>query len=270
MMGLVAHLHSVPARPHPLPCETYSGRVPPRLRPYVLGYAGFRSGDGAALAHRVLPVAAATMIVDYRAGGRVVTGPRAEPAVFEGTRWGHGVSVGLTPLGVSALLGLPMGELAGAAVPLADLLGRDGEELAERLDAAPGWPARFAVLDRALEARIRRGRDAVDPLVLRAWACLQRPAAPRAGTLAAALGVSRRGLETRFRRQVGLSPATVARVARFQRAVWHLAAGRDFPATAQDSGYADQPHFNREVRAMTGLTPTALRGFLRYRELAPR
>lgn len=268
--GHVAHLHSVPARPQREPCETFSGWAHPRLRPYVLGYAGFRSGDGAALAHRVLPVNSTTVILDYAAGGRVVTGPRRDPAVFEGTRWGHGVSVGLTPLGVSALLGVPMRELAGAAVPLADLLGRDGEELAERLDAAPDWRSRFAVLDEALAARLGDGETGTDGLALHAWARLQRPGAPRVGALAAELGVSRRGLEVRFRRQVGLSPAAVARVARFQRAVWMLARGRDLSATALDSGYADQPHFNREVRALAGLTPTGLCAFLQYRELAPR
>ncbi len=265
----MAHLHSVPARPHPEPCETIGALAHPRLRPYVLGYAGFRSGDGAAMAHRVLPVNATTMIVDYEAGGRVVTGPRRDPAVFERTRWGHGVSVGFTPLGVSALLGVPMRELAGAAVPLADLLGRDAEDLAERLDAAPGWRSRFAVLDDLLAARLDGdGRRDADGLALRAWARLQQPGPPRVGALAAGLGVSRRGLEVRFRKQIGLSPATVARVARFQRAVWMLAHGRDLAATALDSGYADQPHFNREVRAMAGLTPTQLCALLQYRDLA--
>ncbi|GAA4170335.1 hypothetical protein GCM10022251_64100 [Phytohabitans flavus] len=269
-MGGVAQLHSVPARVQARPCETFSGRAHRRLRPYVLGYAGFRSGDGEALAHRILPVSSTTMIVDYEAGGRVVTGPRSDPAVFERTQWGHGVSVGLTPLGVSALLRVPVRELAGAAVPLADLLGRDGEILAERLHAAADWPARFAVLDDLLTARLDGGDAGADRLALRAWARLHEPGAPRVGALAEDLGVSRRGLEMRFRRQVGLAPATVARVARFQRAVSMLVRGRDLPATAVDSGYADQPHFNREVRAMTGLTPTRLCAFLQYRELAPR
>ncbi|MGN9909215.1 helix-turn-helix domain-containing protein [Phytohabitans sp. LJ34] len=264
----MGHLHSVPARPQLAPCETFAGRAHPRLRPYVLGYAGFRSGDGAALAHRILPVNSTTMILDYEAGGRVVTGPRRDPAVFERTRWGHGVSVGLTPLGVSALLGVPMRELAGAAVPLADVLGGGGEALAERLDAAPDWPSRFAVLDEVLAARV--GAMSTDRLALHAWARLQRPDAPRVGALAAELGVSRRSLETRFRRQIGLSPAAVARVARFQRAVWMLAHGRGLSATAADSGYADQPHFSREVRALAGLTPARLCAFLQYRELAPR
>ena len=29
-------------------------------------------------------------------------------------------------------------------------------------------------------------------------------------------------------------------------------------------GYADQPHFNREIRAMAGITPTELRALVQY------
>lgn len=292
------HLHSVPARVQAEPCETVARRPHPRLRPYVVGYAGFRSPDGAATAHRVLPVNLVTMIIDRDAGGRVVTGPRTAPAVFDRTRWGQGVSIGLTPLGASALLSVHMRELAGIAVPLPDLLGGGADHLAERLDAAPDWSTRFALLDNLLAARLA-GTEVADDLVQRAWWRLQEPALcppvadqprvmdhprvavhpriparprvadhPRVGAVAAELGVSRRYLEVRFRRQVGLSPATVARVARFQRAVWMLAEGNDLPRTAVESGYADQPHFTREVRTMAGLTPTQLCAFLQYRQLA--
>jgi len=284
----VPHLHSVPARVQAEPCETIARRPHPRLRPYVVGYAGFRSPDGAATAHRVLPVNLVTMIIDREAGGRVVTGPRTAPAVFDRTRWGQGVSIGLTPLGASALLSVPMRELAGIAVPLPDLLGDGADDLAERLDAAPDWSTRFALLDDLLAARLA-GAEVADDLVQRAWWRLQEPALsppvadqppvmdqpqvadhPRVGAIAAELGVSRRYLEVRFRRQVGLSPATVTRVARFQRAVWMLAEGNGLPRTAVESGYADQPHFTREVRAMAGLTPTQLCAFLQYRQLAAR
>jgi AraC-like DNA-binding protein len=266
----VTHLHSVPATAGSGPCETTAALPHPRLRPYVLGYAGFRSASGAAVRHRVLPLNPATVIVDFAGPSRLVTGPRSAPAVSWPDRWGYGASIGLTPAGVTALLGVPMRDLVGRAAPLADLLPRRGAELVERLAAAPDWTTRFAVLDGQLAAWLAVD-GTLDRLVERAWWRLQQPARRlRVGAVADELGVSRRGLELAFQRQIGLSPGTVARVARFQRAV-HLLARRVEPArTAVECGYADQPHLNREVRAMAGLTPTELFAFLQDGQLAAR
>jgi AraC-like DNA-binding protein len=67
-------------------------------------------------------------------------------------------------------------------------------------------------------------------------------------------------LNTRFRRETGLSPKTVGRIARLYRAV-ELMAGS--PSTlwsevAATCGYADQAHLNLDFRALTGVTPTQL------------
>jgi hypothetical protein len=74
--------------------------------------------------------------------------------VHQRTFWGHGVSIGLTPLGARALLGVPMRELVGSTARLADLLGHGEAELAERLAEAADWPTRFALLDAQLTARL--------------------------------------------------------------------------------------------------------------------
>jgi AraC-like DNA-binding protein len=130
-----------------------------------------------------------------------------------------------------------------------------------------GWAERFALLDELLRKRLAPGT--VDPLVAHAWGQLQVDGV-RVAELAKRLGVSRRYLELGFQRQVGVPPGVVGRIARFQRAVGMLAR-RTAPlaATAADCGYADQAHFTREVRAMSGLTPTELFAFLQFRDLAP-
>jgi AraC-like DNA-binding protein len=271
-------LHSVPAVPRALPCETLTAPPDRRLRPYVIGYSGFSSGDGRPVRHRVLPVTLTTLIIDIGGAARVVTGPRDAPTVHTETAWATGVTVGLTPAGVSTLLGVPVPELVGATVRLADLLGRVDADLADRLHAATDWPARFALLDEALAARVERPRPPhppwrasalvpPDPLVQAAFVRLHRPDAPGVGALAGRLGVSRRYLELGFRRLVGLSPGTVARIARFQRAVGLLARRADPSRTAAECGYADQPHLSRDVRQMAGVTPTELFALLQYREL---
>lgn len=64
-----------------------------------------------------------------------------------------------------------------------------------------------------------------------------------------------------FREYLGLTPGEACRMARFQAAVMLLYREPEEPLAhvALRAGYFDQPHFNREVRALAGLTPRALR-----------
>jgi len=157
-----------------------------------------------------------------------------------------------------------MRELTGEIVPLADLLGPRAAELASRLDAAPDWAARFAVLDDVLTVWLRPDRQA-DPLAACGWRRLQQAGGGiTIGELATELGAGRRRLEACFGRELGLTPKGVARIARFQRAVQVLAAPSGTFGAAAACGYADQPHFNREMRAMAGITPSELRAFVQY------
>jgi AraC-like DNA-binding protein len=264
----VMHVHSVSAELDPRPCESVVRLPHPRLRPFVAGYAGFRTRSGLPVARRVLPLNLTTLIIDFAGPGRLVTGPRSTPVVCEEAGWRHGVAVGLTPAGVAALLGVPMRELAGATVPLADLLGPRAARLADRLAEEPDWAARFDVLDDRLAVWLETGRGPDGP-VMRAWWRLQEaPGRTTIGGLADELGVSRRHLEIGFRRHVGLTPKTVARVARFQHAVRVLSMPSATLDRAVACGYADQPHFTREFREMTGTTPARLFAFLQ--DIAPR
>jgi AraC-like DNA-binding protein len=249
-------VHSLPAEPQPSPCASV-GVAPAssHLRPYVLGYGGFRSGTGTAINHRVLPVAASTLVIDIDGQGAVVTGPRRR-AVIAAERWGRGVTIGLTPAGVRAVLGLPMAELAGTTVPL------DEPGLIDRLATAAAWADRFVILDGWVGWRIQEARRQIDPWIVAAWDHLQRPNAPRVDLVAARLGIPRRSLEQGFRQHVGLPPGTVGRIARFQRAAGMLAGEVSLALVAADCGYADQPHLTREVRAMSGSTPAELRRHL--------
>lgn len=261
MMDVVVPLlHSLPAEPLPDCGETTSRLARRALRPYVLGYGGFRTRVDGRLRRRMLPLTVTTVIVDFAGPGGWVTGPRSVHAVHELAEWRHGVAIGLAPAGVSALLGVPVPELVGATVRPDALLGRRAAELADRLGSAPGWPQRFALLDDLLATWLRPDRPPEDA-VTRAWWRLQRPVRA-VGEVAAGLGMSRRGLELGFRRHVGMSPKTVARIGRLQHAVHRLGRPGAALALATDCGYADQPHLSREVRAMTGLTPTELFAFL--------
>jgi AraC-like DNA-binding protein len=74
------------------------------------------------------------------------------------------------------------------------------------------------------------------------------------------LGWSRRRLVETFRQSVGLTPKTLARVLRFDHALslWKADPQLPWADLAFDAGYHDQAHFSREVRALSGQTPTEL------------
>ena len=229
-------------------------RADRHLSAYVLGYGSFRSGTGVAIHHRVLPVAGATLIIDLDGHAAVLTGPRTRAAVAA-ERWGRGITAGLTPAGVRAVFGMPMGELAEATVPF------DEPELVERLAAAGG--DRLAILDGWVRRKIRDARQEVDPRIVMAWTRLQRPdTEPGVDVVAARLGVRRRLLEQGFRRDVGIAPGAVARIARLQRAIGMLAGQVALGRVAAECGYADQPHLTRDVRSTCGCTPVELRRHL--------
>jgi AraC-like DNA-binding protein len=177
-------------------------------------------------------------------------------ALTEAPRRQHGVEIRLTPIGAYTLFGLPMDTLANRAVALEDVLGKTAEELVEPLYSLPDWEARFYYLDHALARLLRRGR-APSPSTVWAWRRLVETSGRLPiGTLATELGSSRKHIAERFRKEVGVSPKTLARVLRFRRAVGLLRDGELALAdVARGCGYFDQAHFNRDFRKFAGTTP---------------
>jgi AraC-like DNA-binding protein len=75
---------------------------------------------------------------------------------------------------------------------------------------------------------------------------------------AAALGLSDRQLHRRSLAAFGYGPKTLGRILRFRRAVALARRQVALAETAVRAGYADQAHFTREVRALSGVTPREL------------
>jgi AraC-like DNA-binding protein len=154
------------------------------------------------------------------------------------------------------LLGLPMREIARRVVDLGALVPG---ALVDRLADAPGWEARFDLLDAFLLARLERAAPP-RPDVAFAWSRLVAThGAVDVGQLCAELGCSRRHLAARFGEEVGLGPKAVGRILRFRRVLALLGTeeGRGrFADVAAAGGYADQPHLNRDFRALAGCTPS--------------
>ena len=166
----------------------------------------------------------------------------------------HGVEVKLTPQAARMLFGVPLNELSSELVVDADhMLGRGTDLLVERLAEAPGWAARFDLLDAELARRLAAAEE---PSREVGWAFGRLRATAGGepvGALATELGWSPRRLIARFRDQIGLPPKAVARILRFERVVGRLGAGDSLADVAYDAGYYDQAHMNRDFREFAQL-----------------
>jgi AraC-like DNA-binding protein len=244
------------------------------LAPHVVRYAGYREFSAAPFRRRELPSGEVTLILSLGpelvvggpgAGGsgqRVTSflaGLSTGPAITEFSGVQHGIEVNLTPLAARMLVGGSMAELADRVVPLDAVLGREADRLAERLHDAPGWAERFALLDGVLARRLAAAPQP-PPDADWAWRRLRETHGRLPiGRLAAEIGCSHRHLGVRLREHIGLAPKAAARVLRFDRAVrlMRADAGR-WADIAAECGYADQPHLNRDFRALAGATPGEL------------
>lgn len=171
----------------------------------------------------------------------------------------HVLGIRLRPAGAFALLSAPLRVVTGLVVELEDLMGDAVRELVERCRDAPSVGARFAAAARWLGARLAT-RPVVDPAVAWVAAEIERHEGGVAiADLRRETGLSKARLSARFREQIGLTPKHYARVVRFRHALGRLERGEGpFADVALAAGYYDQPHFNAELRAMTGLTPREL------------
>ncbi|MEW1690668.1 helix-turn-helix domain-containing protein [Streptomyces sp. NPDC091263] len=170
---------------------------------------------------------------------------------------GECLQIRLEPVAAAAVLGAS-NELSGTVVALEDFWGRDAGRAEETLRAAGSWDERFAIAAEFLGRRLGT-HPPVDPEVAHTWRRIRAGRGlMRVDGLADEVGWSRKRLSARSRSQLGITPKRVARLVRFDHAAHLLAAGHPAAGVAAESGYADQSHLHREVRAFAGLTPAAV------------
>ena len=209
---------------------------------------------------RILPDGCVDVIVDVERGAAELVGAMTR-AIEVPDGPGRVVAVRFKPGTAAAVARCALGELTDEGAAVEDLGIADGA-LAGRIHDARHPAAQLTVL-----ADWLRGRLAAAPApvgwIARAVAQLSSPSSRTSSSpveaVADTLGVSRQHLARSFRREVGLSPKQLARIARMQRAVAALAgATPDLARLAVELGYFDQAHLTNELHALTGATPSAL------------
>jgi len=290
-------------RPDPEEDSSWYSELPasPDLAPWISHFRVIRGRERASAVPTML-----RLLTEGCAGIVIECGRSAQssPPVFMGVMQAATVvtvtesraiiGVRFKPGGALPFVTHPLHEFTGQRVPLPLLWGGLAQRMADAVRSAP-FRERVPAVENCLHSWIRRRRSAASgsqtaatremDLVSRATAHLGRDTAVRVSDVAAALGVGERRLERAFNRAVGVSPKVYSRMRRCCEAARLIrrasverprttlernAAPLNWSAIGSDAGYADQAHFIREFRALTGVTPAAYArehhpvGFMQY------
>jgi AraC-like DNA-binding protein len=249
----------------------------PVLRPFIQLLRASRhqvSGEGLLLADRERMIPSGCMHVVFRfseqpirifksiedpAGdafyGGVAAGARGAYYVKDIARGASTVGALLQPGACPAMFGIPADEISTRHVALQDLWGNAALSLYNRLQETSDFEQRLQLFELFLAERLPRVCG-IHPAIAHALSRLRTTV--DIGRIVKETGYSHRHFIKLFRQSVGLSPRIYSRLLRFQQTLKHgfdKTRGR-WIDVALEAGYADQPHFNREFREFTGISPS--------------
>ena len=197
---------------------------------------------------------------DVRMPPALFGGPRSYPLVSYNPGPVHSFVVMLYPAALHALTGVSMDALLDQFRPLDALFNADWLALSDAVLAAPDDEARIGLVEAFLAPRwqaARKGSD-VSAGAVQDWV-------RRLGVQAASTGLARsaRHIERRIKAWAGQPMRTLRRMRRAEQLFLDergaILQGRvSWSDIAASGGYADQAHFCRETREITGLSPTEL------------
>ena len=198
----------------------------------------------------ILPDGCMDIIWDGRS--LLVAGPDTGPFLAHNATGTSYTAVRFPPGTGPSVFGVPAKALRNQRVDLTDLWApADVERLIDRLHSVDDVAS-------ALEAvSAERLREApVDPLLTEVVRLVDD--GYLVAEVARTVGLSERQLHRRSLIAFGYGPKVLARILRLQRALALARDGSSFAAAAVDSGYTDQAHLAREVRALAGAPLTQL------------
>ncbi len=157
------------------------------------------------------------------------------------------------PAGAARVFGNRLHEFFGLTESLDSVFRRSElDRLQSRVEEARSDSERVATLERFLIEHTRRDSDA---LIAHALNVIHNEPGIRVRELAQRVGLSHDAFEKRFRREVGCAPKQFVSLTRVHSVLSAHRPGTSFTQLALEAGYFDQPHFNREFRAVLGVAP---------------
>lgn len=218
--------------------------------------------EGRRSVQRVLqyPVCLLVVAHDYA----LLVGPASGLSTQELTGSGWALGTMLQPAAGAAVSGASVDVLTDRAVPLDEAPGLDGAGLVAAIrDAVGGDPddrdgqqAAVAAVEQALTTLLPV--DEEGELVNAVVEYVEGDSnVQRVGQVCEKFAITERSLQRLTARRIGLSPKWLVQRRRLHEAAERLAGDErpDLARVAAELGYADQAHFGRDFRTVTGLTP---------------
>lgn len=199
-------------------------------------------------------------LADVRMPPALFGGPRSYPLVSYNPGPVHSFVVMFYPSALHALTGIAMGPMLDQFQPFDALFDADWQALSRAVLAAPDDAARVALVEDFLAPRWQRARQRDDQpaSAIQDWV-------RRLGVQAASSGLASgaRNIERRIKTWAGQPMRTLLRMRRAEQLFLDerdamLKGDICWSDLAAQGGYADQAHLCREVRDITGLSPTEL------------
>jgi len=167
------------------------------------------------------------------------------------------LGVRFRPFGLQPFLSCSTAALTERSVSVADIWDSAGDQLADEVLSAGTSMQRISVIERFLTKRLQNNTGNSDRVAWCTAAIARNNGNISIEQLAHEANMSRRQLERQFASHVGLSPKLYARITRFHQAMQAIEqkAQSSLTALAYDHGFYDQPHFIRDFKTFTGMSP---------------
>ncbi|MEJ7578460.1 MAG: helix-turn-helix domain-containing protein, partial [Pyrinomonadaceae bacterium] len=149
--------------------------------------------------------------------------------------------------------------LQNQTLPLSEFLPETANELLQNMGASNSFAEAIKAYESSLRV-LQVKREDVDGEVAVACELIETSKGQaKIAETAAAVGLSVRQLERRFRRVTGFTPKQFARLRRLRATAVTLADDREmgWATRAVEMGFADQAHLTREFVRLTGRSPVA-------------
>lgn len=237
------------------------------LRPFVKTYRIIESQDE--LINRVLPDTSLTLAFRYKGQvnyladstiqhlpNTVISGLRTSARLINYLKDTATIIVLFKETGATAFFKEPLYELFTESVSLDNFISRQKISVVEdQLAEASNNSQRIAIIEHFLLSILYNPKQ--DSLIANA---IQKIHATKGiikmKELAGGFYLSQDAFEKRFRKTIGTSPKQFSSIVRMKSIINQKQSIRSLTDIAFDAGYFDQPHFNKDFKRFTGLTPT--------------